>query len=61
MSACTTTGSNWLPALMRSSSSAASSPMARRYGRSDIIACQASQAKTMRLASGISSPEMPSG
>ena len=34
---------------------------ARRYGRSEVIACQASQTKQMRLASGTSSPASPSG
>ena len=36
--ASTTAGSNWLPALWRSSSSAASSLRRSRYGRSDVMA-----------------------
>ena len=60
-SAATVTGQNWVPALRRSSARAWSVESARRYGRSQVIACQASQTKQIRLASGTSSPARPSG
>ena len=60
-SAATVTGQNCVPALRRSSARAWSAESARRYGRSEVIACQASQTKQMRLASGTSSPASPSG
>ena len=60
-SASTVRGQNCAPAWRISSARASPSPTAARYGRSDVIACQASQARQMRLASGIASPASPSG
>ena len=59
--ASTTAASNWLPAPPRSSTSAASVPMAGRQGRCESIASKASQTATMRAPSGMSSPARPSG
>jgi DNA-binding transcriptional LysR family regulator len=60
-SAWTLRGQNCVPALSRSSASACSRGSRPRYGRSEVIASHASQAKTMRLAIGMSSPASPCG
>ena len=60
-SAATVRGQNCEPAWRRSSARAAASGSAARYGRSEVIACQASQARQMRLAIGMSAPASPSG
>ena len=59
--AATTSGSNCVPAQRRSSASATSSGRASRYGRSEVIACSASQTATIRAGRGIASPRRPSG
>ncbi len=51
--ASTTLGSNCAPALRRSSSSASSSGIALRYGRSEVMAWKASQTNRMRAGRGI--------
>ena len=55
-SAAMHSGSNWLPAPRRSSSNAASAGIPLRYGRSEVMASNASATATTRAASGISSP-----
>ena len=61
ISVLTTCGSNWVPALSTSSRSADLLRHGGRYGRSVVIALNASQHDTIRAASGIEGPEMPSG
>ena len=60
-SAATVRGQNCVPAWRWSSARASDPDSAARYGRSEVIACQASQARQMRLASGMSVPARPSG
>ncbi len=59
--ALTTAGSNCVPAQLDSSSRAPGAVRGSPYGRLDVIAWNASQTKTIRLASGISSRLKPSG
>jgi len=54
-------GSNCTPAKRRSSPSTASRRSARRYGRSLLIASNASATETIRAVSGMSEPDSPSG
>ena len=54
-------GSNCVPAASASRRNASSTGSASRYGRSVVIAWNASQAKMMRASSGISSPREPVG
>ena len=60
-SAATTSGSNCVPAQRTISSSASWAVRAARYGRSVVIALNASHAQTMRATSGISVPASLSG
>ena len=60
-SASTIRGSNCVPAWRRSSATANSWPGAVRYGRSDVIASNASATRMIRDSSGISSPARRSG
>jgi hypothetical protein len=61
VSASTTAGSNWVPAQRRSSWSASGTLRACRYGRSVVMAENASQTQTMRAGVGIAAPARPSG
>src|SRR5262245_16659376 len=61
VSASTTTGSKSVPEQRRSSAIASATGIALRYARSVVIALKASQQRTMRATSGISSPRRPSG
>ena len=57
----TTCGSNWLPALSTSSRSATSRDMGARYGRSVVMALNASQQAMIRAGRGMDGPDKPSG
>ena len=60
-SAATRSGSNCVPAHRTISSTASASVRAARYGRSVVMALNASQAQTIRATSGIDSPASRSG
>ena len=59
--ASTTAGSNCRPDCSSSSRPAAAQLIARRYGRSLVIASSASATAKIRAADGISLPRTPSG
>src|SRR3954466_4545817 len=56
-----TAGSNCVPAQRRNSASARGAGIASRYGRSVVMALNASQTEQMRASMGMASPARPSG